>query len=103
MTTPEESKELREIIKLRVRELRAEQVRYWDALTTLADELYRNERGKETRIGALGASTGVLGPLLEVGANDHPLFAKTKKGKAQTIDKIATMISPWVSDVYEEK
>ena len=89
--------DLKAIVKQRARELREEQVRYLDGVATIAEELYRNERGKETRIGELGATTGLIRPMVEVAENDHPLFAKTKKGKAQTIEKIEVLISPWVS------
>jgi hypothetical protein len=102
MAVPVETNDVKAIVKLRARELRGEELRYWDTLAIIADELYKHERGKDTRVGELGADTGVIGPLLEVGANDQPLFSKTKKGKAQTIDKITTLISPWVSDIYEE-
>ena len=93
---------LQAIVKQRARALRAEELRYREALSTLANELYRNERGKATAIGELGATTGVIGPLLEVGEDDRWLFAKAKKGKAKTIAAVETLISPWVADVYEQ-
>ena len=103
MSAPAETVDLKTLVKQRARELREHQVGFSDTVDNLADELYRNERGIETRIGEMGATAGLIGPLLKVAADDPLLVAKTKKGKAKAIQKLRTLISPWVADVYEEE
>ena len=102
MSGPVASEDLEAIVKRRTRELRAERVRYSEAVTLLADELYQNERGKETRIGQLGASPGLLGPRLGLADSDLSLVAKTKKGKAKALSSIERLVSPWMADVFED-
>jgi len=94
--------DVEELVERRARELRAEGLRYAAAVSALAQELYLHERGKETRLGAMGLARGVLHPLLR-GANlGESLFSKSKKGKAQTIGALETLISAWVAGIYEK-
>lgn len=102
MNTPGKPDRLIEIVKQRARELREGRRGYSEAVDTLADELYLSGRGKETRIGSMGATPVLIAPAVQIAVNAESLFAKTKKAKATAIGKIRTLISPWVSDVYEE-
>lgn len=103
MSTPADSKDLEAIVKKRARELRAHGLPYSDAVASLADELYRTGRGKETRAGDMGATGVLIAPPGGTAANAPSLFSKTKKGKASALGKLDALISPWVSDVYEEE
>ena len=102
MDTPAPAARLEAIVKERARELRGEGVGYTDAVTALADELFRTERGKEARIGELGATPGLVGPRIAASEPDDTLFGKSKKARARALGLIAALVSPWVSDVYEE-
>lgn len=92
--------ELEALVKQRTRELRGATTGYAAAVEALAEEIYRTGRGKETRLGEMGATVASIAARFG-GGGGGPLFEKTKKGKARAIAAIRTQISPWVSDVYE--
>jgi len=102
MSAPKNTTALSQIVKKRARELRLDGVGYSDAVSALADELYLSERGKETRLSELGATPGLVAPLLGGDVTSSSLFAKGKKAKARALGTLKTLISHWVSDAYEE-